>query len=350
MPFMFSVRGMLRILLCLAVFALPASRAVGADAVTQPAQPASGPGGRDYPHQDMRVSTGGSGYNAWYVFEPADPPPASAPVAIMAHGYTEFKGYAMHRAFIRHTVRKGTVVIYPRYQTGMFTPCSGPLNSEKCLDAALAGIRGALQFLKANPDHVQPELDKASYFGFSFGGILVANLANRWTALGLPQPRAIFLDDPHDGGLLGPGEPALDASLAGIPSSTLFQCHSGAKGTISEPGQQISSCNAVFPRVAHIPTSHKDLVLTHDDAHGEPVLSSEHGVCATGGILPNMVVNAYDWNFCWKVFDALRSCAYAGKDCEYALGDTPEHRSHGHWSDGTPVVPLKTQKQAPIEP
>jgi len=46
----------------------------------------------------------------------------------------------------------------------------------------------------------------------------------------------------------------------------------------------------------------------------------------------------------------VRSCAYAGKDCPYALGDTPEHRSQGDCSDGMPVVPPKVQKQAPIEP
>ena len=42
---------------------------------------------------------------------------------------------------------------------------------------------------------------KTSYFGFSFGGIITANLTNRWRKLHLPKPRAIWLEDPHDGGL-----------------------------------------------------------------------------------------------------------------------------------------------------
>ena len=46
--------------------------------------------------------------------------------------------------------------------------------------------------------------------------------------------------------------------------------------------------------------------------------------------------NAYDWEFCWKVWDALRSCAFTGSDCDLALGDTPQHRSNGTWSDGVP--------------
>jgi hypothetical protein len=60
--------------------------------------------------------------------------------------------------------------------------------------------------------------------------------------------------------------------------------------------------------------------------------------------------NAYDWNFCWKVWDALRSCALSGTHCRYALGETRRHRSLGRWSDGVPVTPLKVQDTAPITP
>ena len=62
-------------------------------AVTQPAQPKSGPGGSDYPHAGWRVSSGGSGADAWYVFEPVRPRPRKAPLAVVMHGYYEFAGY-----------------------------------------------------------------------------------------------------------------------------------------------------------------------------------------------------------------------------------------------------------------
>ncbi len=198
---------------------------------------------------------------------------------------------------------------------------------------------------------MQPNLRETSYFGFSFGAIITANLANRYLSLGLPKPRAIFLDDPEDSGLAGGGEPALDDSLGGIPPSTKFECHSGAEGALvqNKGGVDTASCNAVFPKISQIPNKNKDLVLTHTDSHGQPTLSSAHGVCAGGapGFGP---ANAYDWNFCWKVWDALRSCAYSGTDCRYALGNTPQHRSLGRWSDGVPVTPLKIQNAAPIVP
>jgi hypothetical protein len=82
--------------------------------------------------------------------------------------------------------------------------------------------------------------------------------------------------------------------------------------------------------------------------HGEPTLSSDHGVCVAGpSIWPP---DAYDWNFCWKVWDALRRCALDEKYCNYAVGDTRRPRSMGLWSDGVPVTPLKIQDAAPIFP
>jgi pimeloyl-ACP methyl ester carboxylesterase len=328
--------------LAAATFALLTGPA--AAAITQPPQPKSGPGGGDYSHGGWRVSSGGSGADAWYAFEPVRPRPAKAPLAIVMHGYYEFSGYGQMYELIRHTVRKGTVVIFPRWQTGVATPCPGPFDIEPCMSSAVKGIRGALSHLRASRSRVQPVLRQTSYFGFSFGGIITTNLANRYRSLHLPKPRAIFLDDPHDGGLNGFDEPAVDDSLSGIPRTVKLQCHSGADGVISDPNMANGSCNAIFPMLGRIPKANKDLVLTRTDTHGDPHLSSAHGVCsATKG-----TANAYDWNFCWKVWDGLRDCAYHGTHCGYALGNTAKHRSNGRWSDGVPITPLKIRDRAPI--
>jgi pimeloyl-ACP methyl ester carboxylesterase len=321
-------------------------------AATQSPQPTSGPGSSAYSHGGVRVTAGGTGADAWYVFEPTSPRPVSAPLVIVTHGYGEYSGYATMRALIWHTVRKGNVVIYTRWQTGIATPCPGPFNIEPCMASEVNGIRGALAYLRAHPDRVQPQLDRVSYFGFSFGGIITANLANRYRQLHVPKPRAIFLDDPHDGALTGIGEPALDNSLAGIPSNTLVECHAGAEGVFSQPSQGglKGSCNAVFPKLTSVPAKNKSIVLTSTDGHGTPALRAIHGVCAAGSQTGAGVANAYDWGFCWKVFDSLRSCAYAKVNCRYALGTTPEHRYIGTWSDGVPIIGLKVQNHAPIQP
>jgi hypothetical protein len=302
-----------------------------------PEQPASGPGGSSYAHADWRISAGGQGVFAWYAFEPIDPVPASAPLAIIMHGYGEYAGYDQMYELIRHTVRAGNVVIYPRWQTGLASPCLGPFDVEPCLTSARVGIYDALDFL-AGDGHVHPQLDRTSYFGFSFGGIITADLANRHAMWALPVPRAIFLDDLHDGDLDGGGEPALDDAMDGIPAAVKLTCHVGADGILATVGVE-QSCNSLFPRLAHIPDANKDLVLTRTDRHGTPVLDSAHGVSAGG---PGEA-DAYDWNFVWRTWDALRSCAYDGIDCAY------DH-SLGTWSDGVPVTPLVIQDAAPIVP
>lgn len=318
--------------------------ATAAPTITPPVQANFGPGSKDYPHGQVRISQGGTGYNAYYVFEPTLPQPSSAPVVVILHGYVDFTGYKMHTDLIMHTVRKGNVVIYPRWQTALWAPCAGSYFSEKCMASATKGILDGIAYLQANNARVQPELDKASYFGFSYGAIITANLTNRWASLKLPKPRAIFLDEPHDGGLQGPTEPALDKDLSGIPADALFQCHVGEKGVISEKNKALSSCNTVFPRLGHIPPANKNLVMVYTDSHGTPALSSGHGVSDA------KVTNAHDFNFVWKTFDAMRSCALQGTDCAYGMGDTPEHRDLGRWSDGVAVKALKVQSTSPIAP
>ena len=58
-------------------------------------------------HDGWRVSAGGTGYDAWFVFEPVRPRPRTAPLAVVMHGYGEYAGYNQMYEFIRHTVRQG---------------------------------------------------------------------------------------------------------------------------------------------------------------------------------------------------------------------------------------------------
>jgi hypothetical protein len=54
-----------------------------------------------------------------------------------------------------------------------------------------------------------------------------------------------------------------------------------------------------------------------------------------------MLINALDYYGTWKLFDALTDAAFNGKNREYALGNTPQQRFMGVWSDGVPVKELK---------
>ncbi len=57
--------------------------------------------------------------------------------------------------------------------------------------------------------------------------------------------------------------------------------------------------------------------------------------------LDTMMVNALDFYGTWKLFDALCDAAFYNKNREYALGNTPQQRFMGLWSDGVPVKELK---------
>ena len=122
-----------------------------------------------------------------------------------------------------------------------------------------------------------------------------------------------------------------------------------------------------------MPASNKDFVMLVTDTHGTPGLMASHraptahdkaydnGEGVSGGPavaenpsrvgdtpqtsrrarLDSMMVNALDFYGTWKLFDALCDAAFYNKNREYALGNTPQQRFMGIWSDGKPVKELK---------
>lgn len=51
-------------------------------------------------------------------------------------------------------------------------------------------------------------------------------------------------------------------------------------------------------------------------------------------------VDAADRYGIWKLSEALFACAFEGTWCDHALGNTPEQRFMGTWSDGVAVAQL----------
>lgn len=309
-----------------------------------PGQPASGPAGTDYPHGDWIVSQVGSGNDAAYVFQPTNPRPTSAPVAVMLHGFGEFSGYNVMHNFIRHTVRKGYVVIYPRWQTNIFSPGTGMAQT---LPAAVNGIKGGLDWLRADAaNRVQPQLDKVGYMGHSYGGMIAANIANRYSSLGLPAPKSLYLFEPYGGGL---GD-QFDASMSGIPATAKVSCQISQRFTETNRG-----CFLFFSKIGHIANADKDFVVSYSDTRGSPTLVADHfSICSppAGASCyiadptdPNRdferekVTDAQDFFAHWKRWVAIQSCANSGTLCAFGMNDTPENRDMGHWSDGVSVRP-----------
>jgi hypothetical protein len=72
------------------------------------------------------------------------------------------------------------------------------------------------------------------------------------------------------------------------------------------------------------------LPSTADGEEPEDRLPDVSGVAGTAP-------DALDFFAFWKLFDALTDAAFYGKNREYALGNTPQQRGMGFWSDRRPV-------------
>ncbi|MCE5213137.1 MAG: alpha/beta hydrolase fold domain-containing protein [Methanobacterium sp.] len=297
--------------------------------ITAPGQPASGPGGADYPCKGFVKSSYGVGAYKYWIYEPTSPQPASAPVIIFNHGfgaiYPEF-----YQGWIEHLVKKGNIVIYPQYQE-IITP------SEDFTPNAVNAVKNALKELETG-SHVRPQLDKIAIVGHSAGGIISINMAALASSQGLPQPKAVFCVEP------GTDESRKNKSMVNIsevPSNTLILTLAGVDDGIV--GSEFSK--TIIRDTTQVPLENKDYVLMFSDYHGTPSLIADH-------ILPlsvhieffnfnlTLMTNTLDFYGIWKLFDGLYEAAFYNRNQEYALGNTSQQRYMGLWSDGTPVKEL----------
>ena len=265
------------------------------------------------------------------------------------HGYGEYSGYDQMYEFIRHTVRKGSVVDLSALADRHRDSVPGPVR-HRAVHEVLAARASAAPWPicgRGRSDGCSRTSGGRATSASRSAAIITANLANRYRTLHLPKPRAIWLEDPHDGGLVGFDEPAVDDSLRGIPSTVKLQCHSSAEGVISEPNKADGELQRDLPEARAHPEAQQG-----PGAH--PARRARHPGAARAarrvrgparaGPTPTTGTSAGR---------AGTPCAAAptrGSDCRYALGNTRQHRSNGRWSDGVPISPLKIQDAAPIRP
>ena len=286
---------------------------------TQPDQPISGPGSSDYSHDQVNEYRYKWGARQYWIFEPFDPKPDSAPLIVFNHGWLAIHP-AAYRGWIDHIVKKGNIVVYPRYQTGLLSNFNAN---------AINAVKDAILTLGCG-NHVRPELDKFAIVGHSLGGGITVNMAAQAEDAGLPIPKAIMS--------VQPAFPFWQvAGLSKISNETLMLVIVGEDDTVVGN----SSAKIIFQNTPQIPLSQKDFVTQVTDNYGSPDLVADHiaPVCFQQYFADT--VDAMDYYSTWKLFDGLIDYAFYGINREYCLGNTPEQRYMGSWSDGTPVKELK---------
>jgi acetyl esterase/lipase len=281
-----------------------------------PRQPPIGPGGSDYTHASVNETETGAGATKYWLFEPADPTPTTAPLVVFVHGFSAVDP-APYRAWIEHLARRGNIVLFPAYQTLLTLPTQFTPNT-------ITAIQSGITLLRSG-GHVEPELDKVAIAGHSYGGIIAANVAATAAINGLPVMRAVLCAEPGSAGI-GPY-----ADYSQIPAGTLLLAIVGDEDLVVGDAE----AKKIHAEAVQVAASDKDFIRIFSDGYGDPDLAADHSAPLAGPLFP---ADALDWYGFWKWLDALTDAAFYGENRDHALGDTPEQRFLGNWSDGTAVL------------
>ena len=332
------------------------SSTVFSQTATPPSQPQTGPGGKQYVHAGVTKNRYGEGGQEYWIFEPDSPKPRTAPVIIFLHGWGGMNPL-YYGAWVDHLVKRGNIVVYPRYQSNLLTPI------RDFLPNTMAAVKDALRRLQTERGHVTPDLSKFATVGHSLGGVLAANVAALASESNLPRVRAVMSVEP---GITDAPINVPLADLKKIPAQTLLLAVAGDQDTLVRD----TDAKRIYYESTRVSARDKDFITLVSDTHGQPALLASHraptamdrsydsgeGVSGApaGGTDPigdtrisrrvrpdTMMVNTMDYYGLWKLFDGLCDAAFTGKNREYALGNTPQQRFMGLWSDGVPVKELK---------
>ena len=307
--------------------------------VAQPPQPVAGPGGSAYVHAAVTFTAHAEEADGYWLFTPADPVPDTAEVLVFLHGYGGYNPM-IYGGWIDHLVKRGHVVIYPRYQKDMWHP-----RPSQFAPNAATGVQAALQSLPAIG--IVPDTSHFSIVGHSYGGVIGADLTANWADYRIPEPKSLFLVSPGTGPLKGG---RLD-SYAGLAEDLklLVMTSTGDRVVGDEFGR------LVFETAVNTPE--RNYLVQDRDDHGSPAVSNGHNESYSLNLdYDNGASNwtskrarrigrteAVDYYGYWKLYDALLTYTRTGEQRAYAFGDTPEQRSLGVWADGTAIRPLRVE-------
>ena len=293
-------------------------------------QPPTGPGSATYQHDSVAMYDYAKKQDGYWLFEPASPTPKAANVIVFLHGYGGYNPM-IYGQWIRHLVRQGNVVIYPRYQKNMTTP-----SPKKFSENVVVAIQEALIQMQT-PKHVQPIADNLCIVGHSYGGTIAADITVNWNTYHIPEPKGVFLCAPGT----GPFKAGILESYTDMPKdlNLLILLHENDYVVGDKLGVKI------FETATNTPNRN----LIRQSADGANGISAGHNesyavdTTFDSGVrnftakraLRISQTNAVDYYGYWKLFDALIDCTRTGKSRAIAFGNTPAQRSLGQLEEKT---------------
>jgi acetyl esterase/lipase len=296
-----------------------------------PTQPTTGPGSSEALFRGVTAIRQGPPdafmADSW-LFVPVDPLPGTTdgdepfPLVIFLHGSgaTDADAYL---TWIEHLVRRGAVVLYPLYEARGSRAEEYRQNVQDDVREGLATLEG---------EGVPVDLTRVAVVGHSLGAEEAVIYAASAAAAGLSVPTAVMSvalgDCPSSEGA------CLGVDLSTIPATTRILLVAEA----DDPDAAMDGVAHIWGELEAVPLENRDVVTLVTDEHGQPALVAVHVQALAKDDSIFYPLDAFDWYGTWKWLDALMSCAFDGEWCDYALGNTPEQRFMGVWSDGVPVT------------
>jgi acetyl esterase/lipase len=235
---------------------------ISSEPARPPEQPEVGPGGRQYAHTSVKKNRYGTGGQEYWVFEPDAPKPKNAPLVVFMHGWGGVNPM-YYGAWIDHLVRRGNIVVYPRYQNGLLTPV------KEFTPNTLHALKDAIKRLESKPGHVRPDMKRFAVVGHSMGGLLAANIAALASESGLPRVRAVMCVEP---GITDAPVSFPLADLKKIPRDTLLLAVVGDQdGLVGD-----RDARRIYLESRSVSAANKDFITLVTDDHGTPVLNASH--------------------------------------------------------------------------
>ncbi len=294
-------------------------------AATPPEQPSSGPGSDVYAHGSYTLSDYGSGDLKYWVYEPASPVPATAPVLLYLHGWSA-DNPVYYQEMLIHFARKGYIVVFPKYGD-WFNISSYEANAKTAFENALTELQSG--------SHVSPDLDKVIFSGHSLGTQIASRMADTAASFSYPEPKALILHEPAGATQLQ-NDFAIDNNMNNVSSDTLLTIILRDDWSTDPGGYPVPV--TIWHATEHL--TDRNAFRVRNDTFGSPDLLSEHSSMQTSNVnfWENNKVDAIDtWGY-WRPTEAAINYALYGTDSQYVLGGGADVIDMGNWSDGTPVV------------
>lgn len=303
---------------------------------TEPVQPSSGPGGKDYRFEEVLMEDFAQKKDGYWLFSPKDFKEEAKQVVVFLHGYGAYNPM-IYGGWIEHIVKKGNLVIFPRYQKNVISP--GP---KKFTSLAAIGIRAGIEQLKSRG--VLSETHDLYIAAHSYGGVIASGLANNPQDFNLPSPKAMLLCSPGTGPFKGGVLDSYEGIDPNMKIVTMVALHDHVVGDkfafhLYENSKQVKQ----FDLIRQLPDSFGDLFLSahHNECYAM-LRDFDTGVrnVTAKRALRVASTDAIDFNGYWKIFDALMDCSANNEYCDLATGGGEKQLSLGAWKDEIMIRPL----------